>query len=346
MRRDFIKENQTSEVVYAESLNRLISHNHYFSFLKQAPSVLFISTQAFYENYYDRFGFLFNGEGTFNWYICPDTPNLNNINTYQRILTYIEEMKLPTGTALVAAGSDKIHYLCSVLEQSSIYLKGYTYIPTSMSGFLAGLSGKGKLVNEQNIVTSECFTLPERLIYDTMLSELEAPDKWTEDFFQLLKLSLYSSNDLFELLSAISFHEQRPWTPYVEQVIDCFEKETLENDLMIGSLKKGFYQLTESHYITLQEKEQISFLLYFLWCLKKETIPFDFPLMVKWLKEVMGSSLSLPKVMNTYELAESITMELGRLDKGVSLSQIGVMKESPLPTMEEMYHVIESYREI
>lgn len=345
MRRLYHLETNSSEIVYAESLSRLLQQEH-FSFLTEYSSVLFVTSQSFYENYYDKFSAIFKSDTLFNWYVCPRYNDIHTISSYEGIVSYIEEMKLPVNTVLVGAGNEKIHYLCGFLRSTSFYIAHYLFLPTTMKGFINAIKSKGSLLIANHLTISNLYALPEQIIYDTMLIELEGEDSWFNDYFELLKLSLYSSDELFQLLSQASFKRPQSWTPYIEMVIDCLESKQVEIDVPLMAITRSFYELTESHYMTLVEKEQISFLLYFYWCLKKGNVDFNFKLLVDWLIELLPSNLKLPPKMNTYELAESITNELGRYDHVVGLNQMGSSKIIDRPTMKEMYHVIESYREI
>lgn len=345
MRKKYHLADGSSDIVYAESLSRLLQQEH-FSFLTEYSSVLFVTSQSFYENYYDKFSAIFESDTLFNWYVCPSYNEIHSISNYERVVNYIEEMKLPVNTILVGAGNEMIHFLCSYLRATNFYLSHYLLLPTNMKGFINALKPIGSLVIANQRTISNLYALPEQIIYDTMLIELEGEDSWFSDFFELLKLSLFSSNELFQLLSQTSFKRYQPWTPYVELVIDSLEEGQVGIDVSLMAVTRSFYELTESHYMTLVEKEQVSFLLYFYWCLKKGNVDFNFNLLVKWLTKLLPSNLRLPPKMNTYELAESITNELARYDRVLGLYQLGISEKIDSPTMKEMYHVIESYREI
>ena len=200
-------------------------------------------------------------------------------------------------------------------------------------------------MNSSLSISAAQYLLPETIVYDTMLNELENDSYWSEDFLSLIKLGVFLDLDLFELLTQLSpTNKNQAWTPYLELVIDALEKEHFSFNLLLTSVGKSFYQLNESHYLNLRQKEYIAFLLVFFWNLKKEEIYFDFEAFFYWFQEMVEVDLRLPAQMNTYDLAESVCLELGRFSEMISLEVIGKFKVREIPTIEEMYHVIESYR--
>lgn len=344
MRKLFNKNNQTSDVIYAESLNRLLNKDE-LAFLQDASCVLFVTTQPFYEFYYDKFINLLKKEQKFHWYICPNNESINYIERYQKALNYIEEMRLPVNSIIVGAGNQKIYHLCGFLKETSIYLDDFTYIPTTVSGFLEALNGRANLLNASFSISARRYVLPDRLVYDTMLNELETKDTWVEGFFSLIKLGLANDAEVFEMLSNMSTNDvKKPFSPFLEMIVETQEKNQTDNVIYLLAFAKSFYHLTESHYLSGIQKEQIAFLLYFFWCLKKNTIDFDFKNFILWYEEMIKIDLTLPKQMNTYDLAESIIIELERFSEITAIETIGKSAIFEKPTMEEMYHVVESFK--
>ncbi|MBO0476826.1 hypothetical protein DOK76_07075 [Vagococcus sp. DIV0080] len=346
MKKTVIKQQQSCDITYNKALNRLMTQD-YFAYLNDTPCVLFISTQSFYELYYDKFASLIKESDKFYWYLCPDNESINFVKTYNKILVYIEEMKLPVDTSIVSAGNDHLYHLCGALKQTSPYISDFTYLPTSITGFIASLQGKAYLLNQSLTISVEQYVLPDRLVYDTMLNELETKNTWSDDLFNVAKLGVLTNKDLLKLLSReVIETSNRSWAPFLELIIESLEQETTPPVFMLSNISKSFYQLHEAHYLLPSEKEQISFLLFLLWNLKKAEITFDFEGFMKWLYRNGTFNFRLPIQMTTYDIAKVFVDELHRLDQIPYLTKIGDLGVSKAPSIEEMYHVVESYRKI
>ncbi len=346
MRKTIIQRDNECEVIYAESIDRLIQQNS-FKELQTARHVLFVTTQPFYEFYYEKFTKITPSGTEFHWYICPRKENLNEVKLYLKLLSYIEEMKLPTETIIIGAGNHEIFHLCGSLKVSSMYLDHFFYIPTTVAGFSQALRGISYLIQTPFTVCTQQYVLPDRLIYDTMLNELEERKVLLEDFSYLLQLGMAHDIELFSsLLNVKLLSEYQSFAPFLEAVIDIWQHSDETVDVYIKAITKSFYELPESHYLSIYQKERISFLFYFLWCLKKAKVPFDFASFYKWYQQKVDENLMLPIQMNTYELAESMTQELSRYSTFLGLKQIGKIEKQAIPTLEEMYEVVETYRRI
>lgn len=346
MKKIMSKKNQSCELIYLESLNRLIAQNH-FSYLEKNSSILFISTQRFYEYYYEKITRDLKETITYHWYICPNNDGINYTKSFQRILQYIEEMKIPENTVILAAGNDKIFHLAGQIKNNSPFISNFTYVPTTLKGLMTSLSGISYLLNDKLTISMEQKSLPETIVYDTMLNELEDNQTWSEDFFELIKFSLMLDNELFKtIVPYISKEKDVLWSPFLDAIIEMIEEAEIETNFYLTNLSKSFYQLHESHYLTGEEKENISFLIFLLWSLKKNSLSFDFEAFVHWLVKYGGFHLELPIQMNTYDLAECMVKEMNRLTQMIIIQDIGKVSLSEIPTLEEMYHVVESYRTI
>ena len=346
MKKNIFKDNQNCELIYLESLNRLISQEH-FSYLNNSQSILFITTQEFYEFYYDKFTRDLDIKTPYHWYICPNNDAINYTKTFQKVLTYIEEMKIPENTIIVAAGNDKIFHLTGQIKKISPFISKFIYIPSTLKGLMTSITGVSYLLNDKLTISMKQNSLPESIVYDTMLNELEDNQTWSEDFFELIKLSLILDVELFHtIVQYVSREKEALWSPFTEAIIEMIENEPVEVNYYLTNLSKSFYRLNESHYLTGEEKENITFLLFLFYSLKKNNISFDFEKFIQWLVQSGNFNVSLPSQMNTYDLAESMVAEMNRLSHMIVLKEIGNVTLSEIPTLEEMYHVIEKYRTI
>lgn len=346
MRTTFNKNDEISQVIYAESFNRLLFQQN-FSELAHFPCVLFVTSQPFYEMYYEKMTTLFEDQTRYHWFICPTPESVNQFDLYHRILNYIEEMKLPEGSLLLGAGDSFIYHLCGTLKVTSLYLSNFFYIPTTMTGFTHSLTGEAVLLSSTLAVYTKQFVLPERVVYDTMLSEMEPVETWTEDFITLVKLGITSKREMLtNLYQASKSKHHAFFAPFIEPVIEILETKDISS-LMYGLLfSKSFYRLNESHYLSQNQKSDIGFLIQTLWGIKESQIDFDFRKFYLWFEQIVGRKLSLPIQMITYDLAKSISLEVKRYKSLDCLTSIGQLKENNIPSIESLYPVIEEYRNL
>lgn len=344
MRAELFKNNEISQIIYAESLNRLLLKESFVE-LKEAPSVLFISTQPFYERYYEKLTNIFEKKGQYHWYICPNNSGINSIEMFQKIISFIEEMKIPKETVIFGAGNEGVYHLCGVIEKNSPFVSRFIYVPTTMTGFIHALNGHSYLLNHSLGMTMEQFALPERVVYDTMLNELEPIDSWATDFYSLVKLGiLYQKELLAELYQASKSEKHAAFSPFLKSIIEILQSEKETLDPYGLAVSQSFYQLRESHYLSRNQKMYIGFLLQTLWGIMSNEINFDFNKFYRWFEGIVGLDLSLPNQMITYDLAESIVNELVRYEEIEQVEAIGSVQIKKIPTIEEMYQVIDVYR--
>ncbi|MGO3733474.1 MAG: hypothetical protein ACTJHC_09900 [Vagococcus sp.] len=343
MKRIIIKGTKSVEVVYAESLNRLITAD-YFNSLVEFPSTLFISTQSFYECYYDKLGSLFSDVTQFNWYICPDHGALNHIKMYNDVLAFIEEMELPRHTIVVGIGDYPMYHLCGFLQETSSYIGAFYFIPTTLTGFIHCLSGEAFLLNHQLKVAVHQTAIPERIIYDTMLHELESSDTWEQDFLSLVKIGLTSDRELLFKLYESNNRQHFSFSSYVEEVMSILLQQDHLSYLFGLTFSNSFYRLAESHYLTQQQKKYIGMLLHTYWSVVRNNLAFDMVTFTNWFQTFLNVDLRLPKQMVTYDLAEAIEMEMARSKKIACLNSIGSIEYVTTPSLDELYKVIDTYR--
>lgn len=346
MRTTFNKNNETTQIIYAESFNRLLFQQN-FSELTHFPCVLFVTSQPFYEMYYEKMTTLFEDQTQYHWFICPTPESINQFELYHRILTYMEEMKLAEGTLLFGAGDSFIYHLCGTLKVTSFYISNFFYVPTTMTGFTHSLTGEAALLSSSLAIYTKQFVLPERVVYDTMLNELEPIESWTEDFITLVKLGVTCKKELLtNLYQASKSKKHAFFAPFVETVIEILET-THFSSLTYGLLfSKSFYQLNESHYLSQNQKSDIGFLLHTLWGIKENQIDFEFRKFYLWFEQIVGRKLLLPNQMITYDLAKSISFEVNRHKNLECLVSIGQLEKKNSPSIESLYSVIEEYRNL
>lgn len=348
MRKVWIEKEQKIEIVYAESLNRLVFQG-FFDHLNQQASVLFICTQPFYEYFYEKFSTLFNSDKQFHWYICPNNKKTQQTDTYNKILDFIEEINLPSDALILGGGKDEIYHVCGQLVNNSLYLSTFTYLPTTMSGFVDALIGETYLLNEKAIPVAKQYVLPDVLVYDTMLSELEKPQLWATSFYSLVNLAVTKNAELLrQLYQASQSVNYENFSPYIESIIETVGNKKEEDYLMpFGiSFTKAFYNLSEAHYINMSQKQYIGFLIHLLWSKKVSGFSFEYEKFYCWFEQIVAQDLALPEQMLSSDLAESIITELDRQQKVTYIKEIGSLGIRKPPLIEEMYEVIEEYRTI
>ncbi|MGX7023910.1 hypothetical protein [Vagococcus hydrophili] len=334
------------DIVYAESLNRLITQG-YFSNLEDFSSVLFVSSQPFYEYYYDKFSKLFSSSLEFQWYICPNNIKARGIDTFQSILEYMEEMTTPENTLIIGAGGAELFHLCGALKKSSPYLSAFYYLPSTLSGFIDSLFGEVWLNNSKAIPSMKQKLLPDRVVYDTMLMELETREVWRESFFKLIHLAVTQNAELLKKIYQVSLSENyENFSPFIASIIQVIKKENQFSSSFGKSFTKAFYRLEEAHYLNISQKEYIGFLLHLLWTLERSEVQFDYNKFYFWFESIVGIELKLPEQMLITDLTESLLIELTRYQKILCLKEIGQVDMVNIPDQEELFKVIEMYRRI
>ncbi|HCM90112.1 MULTISPECIES: hypothetical protein [Vagococcus] len=348
MRKLRIEKEQKIEIVYAESVNRLVLQG-FFDHINQHSCVLFVCTQPFYEYFYEKFTTLFSSDKKFHWYICPNNKRLQQVEAYHEILDFIEEVNLPSDTLILGGGKAEIYHVCGQLVNNSLYLSTFIYLPTTMSGFVDSLIGETYLLNEKTIPVVKQYVLPDVLVYDTMLSELEKPQLWATSFYSLVNLAVTKNADLLrQLYQASQSVNYKNFSPYIETVI-----KTVLNDNQVTYLipfgtafTKAFYHLGEAHYLNMAQKQYIGFFIHLLWSKKVGNFNFEYEKFYVWFEQIVAQDLSLPEQMLSSDLAESIVTELDRQENVAYIKEIGSLGVRKIPLIEEMYEVIEEYRTI
>lgn len=342
MRQIIEKKQEVLELTYAETLNKLI-HESYFDELLDKSHVLFVSTEDYYELWYDKLIHLAPSIDAFHWYILPNSIKHNTLETYKDVIVYIDEMALPKETLLFSIGSASCYHLCGYVAATSNYITGWYYLPSDMVGLIDSLSGEAMLVNDKQVNQCRVSLLPQKVVYDLHLSpDADVYVDTVQEFNLLLRIGFLTNRGLLDVLFKHVTDNQL--TAYLPEIIDSTLTLPLNYQEFGQLFSKGLYEMHEGHYLDSTQKECIGLLLHLTWAFDRGDLTFDRETFYDWVAQIVPINLGLPRSMMTYDLSEAILAECQRSQNILGLAEIGKGCNSSLPTLNELYHAIESYR--
>lgn len=336
------KEEKVLELTYAETLNKLI-HEGYFEELMRKTHVLFVSSEDYYELWYDKLIQLVPTIDAFHWYILPNAVKHNTLDAYKELIDYIDEMALPKETLLFSMGDASCYHLCGYVAATSSYITGLYYLPSDIVGLIDSLSGEAMLDDRKRLNQCRLSLLREKVVYDLHLTpETDVYVHTVQEFNLLLRVGFLTNQGLLETL--FNHFMDNQLIAYLPEIIESSLKLPTDYRSFGQLFSKGLYEMHEGHYLDSTQKECIGLLLHLTWAFDRGGLTFDRETFYDWVAQIVSINLRLPRRMVTYDLSEAILKECQRSPRILGLTQIGEACDTSLPTLEELYHAIESYR--
>ncbi|MGY3766052.1 hypothetical protein ACWOAH_05785 [Vagococcus vulneris] len=330
-----------TNVIYAESLNRLLQSGDLNSILKK-PSLLIISTAEDYERWYNRITKHCLSADSFQWFICTNDYIIENVTTMNRIFDFIEEVSLPKKTGILGIGNAAIADLCGNVTVMNQFTEELYFIATEFSGFIRVLQGNFRLINDRLVSIVQTKYDAELLIY---AAETEHKDQAVLSFFYLIQHAIVNNRQLLKTIYQVSYYDRTRFTSYCDRLLIDYEKTPIKSLVFGNVFTTGICKAEGSHYLNFMQKKWLGLLLQFFWCNEQLGVKMKDKELIRWFQWLSQESLVIPENVLSTDLCQSICKESRRYtDISQLLVETTEGKQIRHPTEDGLLRVVEKLR--
>lgn len=338
-------DQQLIEVVFAEALPVVLNREALFF---KNRTILLVTNQVYYDNYYDIFSSVMKQAKNVYWYVCPNTPQSNQFSELKDLLQFISEIDFPNETQLIGFGNSGIYYLCNFLASNRSEILDWSYIATDLQAFQASLSGKGIIELSYDKIGLSTSYSPKKIYFDSTITIAETIDFRLYELIALLRIGIISDYQFLQELGNVYRGQEQLWKlnfgPMLPTMIKNSEKSPVLLVDYAEAFRQGVRHTPGSHLLSSLTKQIISLVLHLSVSQQLNHFPFQIENFFKWLLK-LGYELEIPNELLTTDLAESIWQELRKQPDSYFVKEIGEAALQEAPSQLLLSEAIGVYRE-